>query len=184
MTENHASPFGEKQDKKFMGQALALARKALASNEVPIGAVVVSPEGVIMGRGYNQVMRLCSQTEHAEARAIKNAGKKSGDWRLEGCWLYVTLQPCAMCLNLIHLARFAGVVYGADSPLFGYHLDKGVGLRVYKKGPLAIVGGFEGDEAVVLLKQFFNQKRREREQRKEQRNGARQKEAPRKKTGA
>lgn len=178
MIKNTLSPFGQKQDRRFMRQALTLARKALASDEVPIGALVVSPEGVILGRGYNKVTRMQSQTEHAEAVAIRRAGKKIEDWRLEGCWLYVTLQPCAMCLNLINLARLAGVVYGAESPLFGYHLDKGAGLRVYKRGALATLGGVESDEAAGLLKQFFNEKRRMRDERKKQRIGKRQEEAP------
>ena len=73
-----------------------------------------------------------------------------------------------MCINVIHLARLAGVVYGAESPLFGYHLDKGAGHRVYKRGALTTLGGVENDEAVVLLKQFFNQKRRKRDGRKKQ----------------
>lgn len=178
MIKNNTSSFGSVCDKRFMRQALVLARKALASDEVPIGAVVVSPEGVVVGRGYNKVACTHSQTEHAEAIAIRRAGKKLGDWRLEGCWIYVTLQPCAMCMNLINLARFAGVVYGAESPLFGYHLDKGAGLRVYKRGALATIGGLEGNEAVQLLKQFFNEKRRMRDERKKQRVGKRQEEAP------
>jgi tRNA(adenine34) deaminase len=178
MMNDNVSPFGLIQDKRFMRQALTLARKALAIDEVPIGALVVSPEGVILGRGYNKVTCTHSQTEHAEAVAIRRAGKKLGDWRLEGCWLYVTLQPCAMCMNLINLARLAGVVYGAESPLFGYHLDKGAGLRVYKRGALAIIGGVESDEAVQLLKQFFNEKRRMRDERKKQRVGKCQEEAP------
>jgi len=177
MMNETISPFGPKQDKRFMCQALTLARKALSRDEVPIGAIVVSPEGVVLGRGYNNVIHARSQTEHAEAVAMRRAGKKLGDWRLEGCWLFVTLQPCAMCMNLSNLARISGVVYGAESPLFGYHLDKGAGLRVYKKGALAIQGGVESDEAVQLLKQFFSEKRRARDERKKQRNGSSQREA-------
>lgn len=171
MIDGMISPFGPAQDALFMRQALTLARKALVLDEVPIGALVVSPEGIILGRGYNKVTGTHSQTEHAEAVAIRRAGKKRGDWRLEGCWLYVTLQPCAMCINLVNLARLAGVVYGAESPLFGYHLDKGAGLRVYKSGALATIGGVESDEAIQLLKQFFSEKRRLRDERKKQRNG-------------
>ncbi len=106
-----------------MRQALKLAQKAAVIDEVPIGALVVNEQGVILGRGYNMVEKLCTQTAHAELRALTQAGKKVGDWRLNGCWLYVTLQPCAMCLNSIKLSRIQGVVYGAESPLFGYHLD-------------------------------------------------------------
>jgi len=168
MVKNSISPFGPERDVFFMRQALKLARKALACDEVPIGAIVVSPEGVVLGRGYNKVIGARSQTEHAEAVAIRRAGKKLGDWRLEGCWIYVTLQPCAMCINLIHLSRLSGVIYGAESPLFGYHLDKGAGLRVYKRDALATLGGVESSESVLLLKQFFKEKRRLRDERKKQ----------------
>jgi len=166
MIENNASPFGAFKDAAFMRQALTLARKALVLEEVPIGALIVSPKGEVIGRGYNKVTYAHSQTEHAEAVAIRRAGKKLGDWRLEGCWIYVTLQPCAMCINLINLARLAGVIYGAESPLFGYHLDKGAGLRVYKRDALTVFGGVESDEAVQLLKHFFNEKRKLRDERK------------------
>lgn len=154
------SPFGQEKDSWYMEQALKLARKAAEYDEVPIGAIVVDNEGKIIGRGYNLVEKMCSQTAHAELRAITQAGKKIGDWRLQGCWLYVTLQPCAMCLNSIKLSRCAGVVYGAESPLFGYHLDNTGQVSLYHRDTLAIIKGVNAENAALLLKQFFKQKRK------------------------
>jgi len=102
--------FGAARDKKYMCQALTLARKALASDEVPIGALVVDEQGVIVGRGFNQVMKRCTQRAHAEVTALAQAGKKRGDWRLNGCVLYVTLEPCAMCMAFAYLSRVQAVV--------------------------------------------------------------------------
>jgi tRNA(adenine34) deaminase len=152
------TPFGPDQENLFMEHALALARTAYERDEVPVGAVVVTSQGTIIGRGYNVTEQLCSQSGHAEVEAIAQAGKKLGDWRLEGCWIYVTLEPCAMCLNLITLSRMAGVVFGAASPLFGSCLDKDASIRLYKKGILSIVHT-EVDASVQLLRQFFQQKR-------------------------
>jgi tRNA(adenine34) deaminase len=94
------SPFGPDKNHFFMAQALKQARLALKYDEVPIGAIVVSPEGAIVGRGYNQTERKSSQAFHAEVLAVTRAGHKMGDWRLNGCWVYVTLEPCVMCMNL------------------------------------------------------------------------------------
>lgn len=147
----------------FMQRALAQARKALAKDEVPIGAVVVSPEGVIVGRGHNQVEKRGCQIAHAEMLAVQQACKKLGDWRLNGYWVYVTLEPCSMCMNFMKLSRVAGVVYGAQSPLFGYHLDNDAGHRVYNKNDVQIQKGVCAEEAASLLKQFFKKKRKKGE---------------------
>ena len=156
------SIFGAKQDKKFMCEALKQAHKAGAKDEVPVGAIVVDAQGAIICRGYNQVETHSTQCAHAEMRALQKAGKKIGDWRLEGCWLYVTLKPCIMCMGLIYLSRLDGVVYGADSPLFGYRLDKVDTSRVYKEDTLAIVAGVCAEQAASLLKWFFQDKRKKR----------------------
>lgn len=155
--------FGPEKDHFFMQEALTQAREALEEDEVPIGAVVVDAHGTIIGRGHNKVMAECTQAAHAEIRALEQAGKAQGDWRLEGCWIYVTLEPCAMCMNLIKLSRLAGVVYAASSPLFGYSqqnpLDKVGYLPLYKEDTIFIKSGIEVDAAVMLLRQFFKQKR-------------------------
>jgi len=155
------SLFGKERDEYFMSQALAQARKAVAQNEVPVGAVVVSLEGKIIARAYNVVEKKSSQSAHAELLAIAKAGKKLHNWRLEGCWLYVTLQPCVMCMGLIRLSRLQGIVYGAISPLFGSGLDIVIPSQVYKSD-IAIVGGVLQDQAAVLLKEFFQNKRKEK----------------------
>jgi len=142
-----------------MRQALAQAHRAFERDEVPIGAVVVNKDGAIIARGYNQVEVQDTQSAHAELLAINKAGKKRGDWRLNDCWLYVTLEPCSMCMNLIYLSRFAGVVFGAASPLFGYRLDNTQSDQVYKKVTICVVEGVGADESAQLLKNFFNKKR-------------------------
>lgn len=148
----------------YMKKALALAQKAADTDEVPIGALIIDAHGKIIARAWNTVEKNKSQIEHAELKAIAKAGKKRGDWRLQGCWLYVTLEPCAMCMNAIVLARLAGVVYGASSPLFGYQkVDKGLGDWLYKKDTLGIIGGICKEMSAQLLQQFFKKKRKESE---------------------
>jgi len=153
------SPFGQKKDKSFMKKALAQAKKAYATDEVPVGAIVVDAQGNIIGRGYNQVEKKDTQAAHAEMIAISKAGKKKGDWRLNGCWLFVTLEPCAMCMNCAILSRLEGIIYGADSPLFGYQLDKDLTFQVYKRDTIFIVAGVYAEQSAKLLKDFFRLKR-------------------------
>ena len=154
------SIFGKEKDIFFMQEALAQAQLAYEIDEVPIGAIVVNSEGDIIARAYNVVERDCTQRSHAESLAIECAAKDLGDWRLDGCWLYVTLEPCSMCMGLIKLSRLAGVVYGASSPLFGFSLDNEQDLWLYKKGIISIVEGIGGDQAAQLLKNFFHKKRK------------------------
>jgi len=151
----------DKHNSRFMFQALAQAEKAYMLDEVPIGAVVVDPEGKVVAKAYNLVHKKKCQTEHAEMRAIKKACKKIGDWRLDGYTMYVTLEPCAMCMGLITLCRLSKLVYGADSPLFGYRLDKKIDPNVYKKNAIAIEKGLCAAEAISILRRFFKKKREE-----------------------
>ena len=143
----------------YMQTALTQAQKAFNHNEVPIGAIVVNPEGVIIARSYNQVESKRLQTCHAEIQAITKACKKLKDWRLNGYWIYVTLEPCAMCMNLILLSRFEGLVYGASSPIFGYELDTKGPLQLYRRNTLQIYKGVHADASAQLLKDFFKKKR-------------------------
>jgi tRNA(adenine34) deaminase len=154
------SVFGKEKDIFFMQEARAQAKLAYEIDEVPIGAIVVNSEGDIIARAYNVVERDCTQRSHAESLAIEYAAKGLGDWRLDGCWLYVTLEPCSMCMGLTKLSRLAGVVYGASSPLFGFSLDNEQDLWLYKKGIISIVEGIGGDQAAQLLKNFFHKKRK------------------------
>lgn len=160
-SKQSSSPFGMQKDTFFMQQALEQADSAFAKNEVPIGAVIVNADGQIIARAHNQVEERKTQSAHAEVLAINEAGKKIGDWRLGECWLYVTLEPCSMCMNLIYLSRLGGIVFGAASPLFGYRLDNEQTDQVYKKVTIFAVEGVCADESAQLLKRFFNQKRKQ-----------------------
>ena len=155
--------FGKKKDNEFMEAALAQAQKAFDADEVPIGAVVVSPQGEIVSQAYNNIEHDCTQRSHAESLAIEQASKLIGDWRLNDYWLYVTLEPCSMCMGLITLSRLAGVVYGAPSPLFGFHLDNQEDLWVYKRDVFSIIEGVKHEEAAEILKKFFKVKRKKNE---------------------
>lgn len=141
----------------FMRRALKQAHQAVAHEEVPVGAVIVDPQGTIIARAYNQVETKQTQVAHAELLALAKAGKKYG-WRLEGCWMYVTLEPCSMCMHALYLSRLSGVVFGASSPIFGFRLDKRRNYSVYKM-PMKIVGGVCADQAADLLKRFFKERR-------------------------
>ena len=143
-----------------MKKALALARKAADQDEVPIGAVVVSAEGVVLGSGYNQTVKRHTQSRHAEVCAIERAGKKMQDWRLDNCTVYVTLQPCIMCIGLMCLSRISRLVYGAQSPLFGYESGFDSLPCFYKKHIKGITTGVLAEESQSLLEQFFKQKRK------------------------
>lgn len=154
------SPFGSIQDKIFMHKALKQAEHAFSNDEVPVGAVIVNSQGKIIGRGYNQVERRHTQLAHAELIALHQATKKLDDWRLLECWLYVTLEPCAMCMAAIRLSRCAGVVYGADSPQFGYQLvDKGSTFKLYKENVVEVVAGVCAEESGQVLRSFFKVQR-------------------------
>ena len=106
------------EQEKYMKEAIRQAKKAYALGEVPIGCVIVY-EGRIIGRGYNRRNTDKNTLAHAEITAIKKASKKIGDWRLEGCSLYVTLEPCQMCAGAIVQARIDEVVMGSMNPKAG-----------------------------------------------------------------
>lgn len=107
-----------RDEEKFMKEAIRQAKKAYALREVPIGCVIVY-EGKIIVRGYNRRNTDKNTTSHAEINAIRKASKKLGDWRLEGCTLYVTLEPCQMCAGAIVQARIDKVVIGSMNPKAG-----------------------------------------------------------------
>jgi len=149
-----------------MNKALLQASLGLKNNEVPVGAVIVDRDGNIIARAYNKIEAEQCQLAHAEARAIKKACKKVVGWRLNGCWIYVTLEPCLMCFGLIKLSRLEGVVFGAQSNLFG------IGLHDLEKVPhyakdIKIIGGIQEKECVGILKKFFNNVRKKRKAERE-----------------
>ena len=106
------------EDEKYMREAIKLARKGAKLGEVPIGAVIVY-EGEIIGRGYNRRKNDKSTLSHAEITAIKRASKKLDDWRLEGCTIYITLEPCQMCAGAIVQARIPRCVFASSNPKAG-----------------------------------------------------------------
>lgn len=138
----------------IMDQALKQAKIALSKKEVPVGAVIVDSSGVILSKGYNKIESSGCQTGHAEVITIERACKKLGTWRLDDCSIYVTLEPCLMCLGLIQLSRIKALYFGAVSKDFGSGLSKAKGHKLYRKG-LKIVGGLKETESADILKQFF-----------------------------
>jgi tRNA(adenine34) deaminase len=143
----------------FMRKALSQAKIALKHDEVPIGAIVVDHNQTIIGRGYNKIEKKQSQLAHAEAIAIAKAYKKAKSWRLIGCTIYVTLEPCLMCLGLIALSRIKCVIYGAKSHLFGTLPTDAYDASFYTKG-MSIQGGVNERESIELLQNFFRKARK------------------------
>ena len=142
-----------------MRAALDEARRGLLDGEVPVGAVVVA-DGAIVARAHNAPIALSDPTAHAEVLALREAGRKTGNYRLTGASLYVTVEPCPMCCGAVLQARLPRVVYGAADPKAGaveslYRLldDSRLSHRV------EAVGGVLGGECAALLREFFETKR-------------------------
>ncbi|HQZ02090.1 MAG TPA: tRNA adenosine(34) deaminase TadA [Thauera sp.] len=146
-------------DEDYMRAAMALAREAGANDEVPVGAVVVL-NGEIVGRGFNQPIGRHDPTAHAEIMALRDAGARLGNYRLPGCELYVTLEPCAMCAGAIMHARIARVVYGAGDPKTGV---AGSVVDLFAEPRLnhhaTIERGLLGEECGRMLSSFFAARR-------------------------
>ena len=144
------------EDERYMKKALAQARKAYELGEVPIGCVIVY-EGKIIGRGYNRRNTDKNTLAHAEITAINKASKKIGDWRLEDCTLYVTLEPCQMCSGAIVQARIPKVVIGCDNPKAGC---AGSILNILNhpafNHQVDTVKGVLEEECSRMLKEFFS----------------------------
>jgi tRNA(adenine34) deaminase len=147
-------------DLDLMRLALAEAHAAEAAGEVPVGAIVVSPSGDILARGHNRVLRDSDPTAHAEIVALRAAGIAARNYRLTGCTLYVTLEPCAMCAGAILHARLARLVYATPDPKAG---ACGSALSVLNHPALnhqvAVTTGILADEASSLLTGFFRARR-------------------------
>ena len=143
----------------YLRLAIQQADEAFEADEVPIGAVVVHNNKVI-GRGFNQTERLKDATAHAEMIALSAAFNHIGDWRLEDCYLFSTVEPCTMCAGAAVLSRIKTIVYGADDPKFGacgsifnVPTEKKLNHRI------EIVSGVLSDEISEMMKQFFKQMR-------------------------
>jgi tRNA(adenine34) deaminase len=144
-----------------MGRALDQARLAEAAGDVPVGAIVVDASGQVIGVGHNQRESTADPTAHAEVLAIRQAAASRGGWRLDGCSIVVTLEPCTMCAGAIVLARPDRLVYGADDPKAGAvgSLWDVVRDRRLNHRP-EVVSGVRAEECAVLLRSWFDAKRR------------------------
>ncbi len=147
-------------DEYYMRLALLLAERALQKGEVPVGALLVGPAG-ILARAYNRREALHDATAHAEILALRRAGRKLKSWRLPGTTLYVTLEPCPMCAGALVHARISRLVFGAYDPkggaagsLYEIPTDRRLNHR------LNVQGGLLAEESAALLQKFFKERRR------------------------
>lgn len=147
----------------FMNTAYQEALKAFDEGDVPVGAVI-EKEGRIIGRGYNRIEKCFDATAHAEILAIGAASASLQSWRLEGCTLYVTLEPCIMCLGALLQTRIAGIVYAVSDPRLGavdtFYYRQEI-ERAYRYFPV-ISSGIMREECETLLRSFFERLRKKR----------------------
>lgn len=145
-----------------MHRALDQAHKALAAGEVPVGAVIVNAEGEIIGEGFNRPVSEHDPCAHAEIEALRAAGRRLGNYRIDGCTLYVTLEPCMMCLGAIINARVARVVYGAPEQRTGM-IESRANLagQPWFNHTVSVSGGLLAAQSKRLLQTFFSSRRGE-----------------------
>ena len=149
-------------DVLYMKEALAEARLALKSGEIPVGAVLVR-EGRITGRGHNTRLSGSSPLGHAEINALADAAAKTSSWRFDGCILYVTLEPCVMCAGALVQCRVGRIVFGAKDPKSGgckslYEIPQDPRLS----HRCSVTGGVLAPECAEMLRKFFEAKRKGR----------------------
>lgn len=148
-------------DETYMRMALAEALQVAARGEVPVGAVVVDPGGRVLGGSGNRPIELHDPSGHAEMLAMRQAAAVLGNYRLTGCTLYVTLEPCPMCAGAMVHARLRRVVFGADDPKGGGLVSRyRIGADGLLNHSLLVEGGVLAAEATALLRDFFREKRR------------------------
>jgi len=139
-----------------MRMALELARRAPETGDVPVGAVVLDASGSVIGRGWNQREATGDPTAHAEVLALREAAESRGSWRLEGCTLVVTLEPCTMCAGAVVLSRLDRLVYGALDPKAGAVDSLWDVVRDRRLNHRAeVIGGTLAEESSALLRTFF-----------------------------
>jgi tRNA(adenine34) deaminase len=152
---------GMKDDVEWMRVALALADNAAAVGEVPVGCVIVGPDGEQLGSGQNARESQSDPTAHAEMIAIRAAAKRIAGWRLEGATAFVTLEPCPMCAGALVLARVARVVFGCADPKAGAVTTLfALGSDVRLNHRFEVAGGVLADECASRLRRFFAALRR------------------------
>ncbi|MDY0100862.1 MAG: tRNA adenosine(34) deaminase TadA [Bacilli bacterium] len=146
-------------DEKYMLIALNEAKKALSFDEVPVGAIIVKDDKII-AKGHNLREKTKNPLDHAEIIAIKKASKKLGDWRLENCTIYVTIEPCSMCAGAILQSRISKIVYGAKDEKGG---ALGSSFNLFEQKNLnhkpVIISGVLEEECAEVLTSFFRKKR-------------------------
>ena len=140
-------------DRRFMYRAIELAKESRAEGEIPVGAVIVK-NGEIIGEGRNRREKENRALSHAETEAIEAANRATGDWRLDGCSLYVTLEPCLMCTGAIAAARISEVVFGAYDTERGYTVSR-ADINKLADTNVSVFGGIKEDECKTLLDEFF-----------------------------
>lgn len=147
-------------DEEFMSEALRLAGGAELAGEVPVGAIVVSADGTIVGRGYNRTLLDVDPSGHAEIVALREAAWKVGNHRLLECTVYATIEPCAMCAGALIQARIARLVYGADDPKAGA-IQSVLQLAAHPalNHHFEVTSGVLADACGEALRQFFRGKR-------------------------
>ncbi|MDE6936823.1 MAG: tRNA adenosine(34) deaminase TadA [Lachnospiraceae bacterium] len=157
-------------DEKYMKEAIRQAKKAYAIGEVPIGCVIVYEDKVI-GRGYNRRTIDKNTLSHAELNAIRKASKKMGDWRLEGCTMYVTLEPCQMCSGAIVQSRMSRVVVGCMNPKAGCAGSVLNLLNMEKfNHQVELTTGVLEEECSQMMKTFFKELRESKKKRENKNN--------------
>ncbi|MDR1329252.1 MAG: nucleoside deaminase [Oscillospiraceae bacterium] len=144
---------------EYMAAALELAREAASSGEPPVGCVIADPDGIIIGRGRNRREENKDAAAHAEIEAISEAGRARGGWRLDGCSLYVTLEPCPMCAGAIISSRISKVFYGARESVSGA-CGSVINLFMEYPNTASVVGGVLDTECRAELEKFFASLRR------------------------
>ena len=149
-----------KNDRIYMEMAIEEARFAIASGEIPVGAVLVHDEDGVLAHTHNKCEQTADATAHAEILAIREAGKRLGHWRLACCTLYVTLEPCPMCAGAIVAARLSRLVYGATDARAGavesvFNISGHPSINHH----LSVTAGVMEDDCKALLKSFFEGKR-------------------------
>ena len=144
---------------EYMAVAIEEAKLAFAEGEVPVGAAVVK-DGRVVGRGHNRREQSGDPTAHAELEALRSAAQSLGEWQLQGCTLYVTLEPCPMCAGALCQARIARVIFGAFDPKAGY-CGSLYNLPADSRLPhrAEVLGGLLEEECAELLSRFFQERR-------------------------
>ena len=149
-----------RSDEFYMHRALDQAHQGLAAGEVPVGAVVVNAAGEVIGTGFNAPITGQDPSAHAEIRALRAAAAQLGNYRLDGCTLFVTLEPCLMCTGAIIHARIARLVYGAAEPRTGMVESKANLIdQPWHNHRVEVEGGVLAVRAAQLLKRFFEDRR-------------------------